>query len=227
MTHTGEKRVKKIILGRVIKKNVWLLMGQLLLLATFTCAYALPGFYVQGQIGWGGMHTKSYEADGVILNKVRRRGFSSAAGRVAFGYLWKHRAWDYGVEAGWGTYSQNEYNTNIGSVNRQYKGYNVDLLLALQYNFNPKWDVEIKGGTAYVMQNFEQNRSQPLNIDSSQLRPEAAAGIGYHLSKRLSAHLDYHHIFAHIPDPLAPENTDKTQIASVDAIMLGLRYHFV
>ena len=194
------------------------------LLALAGLANAAPGFYAEGQLGYGGMYTKHYHENATV-NDVSRLGF---AGRVALGYLIQpaNTKFNYGVEAGWGTYVHNEYNTTTGNVNREYKGYHYDALGVIGYDFAPKWMGFAKAGAAFVLQNFRRNTAV-LNIDSHKFEPELAAGMEYRLNRKLDLNVTYSYIWGNTPDPLSSANNQISKVASVRTVLLGLCYHFV
>lgn len=195
-------------------------------------ANAAPGAYVQVQGGVGGMDTTDYSDGSGPYNEVSIR--SGAAYRLAGGYLWGQDQLNYGVEAGYSSYPDNEYTVNVYgySLTETYKGHYIDLLGVAKYNFSSNSESGLyvigKVGAALVSQKFEVSDNYgyaSYTDDKQEVKPEAALGIGYDFNKNVSLDLTFNHVFADQADPNGSES-DATQIASVSTLLVGLTYHF-
>ncbi|MCL9780167.1 porin family protein [Vibrio sp. S4M6] len=200
-------------------------------------SYAAPGAYVGVNLGSGRMDTPD-----VDLASLATGGATSAsdelgggAGSIDLGYLWGQEKLNYGIELGASKYADNKYTVNyVGeTLNRTYKGYNVDLMGVIKYNFESRYNVFAKGGAAYTSQEFDVDKAGVLNNHSSdknhKILPKIELGVGYDYQNGFGVNVAYSHIFGDSPAAFTDSNAtadDLNKVASVDMFTIGVTYRF-
>ncbi len=172
-------------------------------------------------------------------NWVRLRGGSDDgwAGRINIGYNINQF---FAVELGGGAWSDADYKwraydpTNtvfLGNGTGDVNSYMVDLLAKVTYPFENGFKVFAKGGGAYVWSNTDIKRTlipfapfvrTKADSSESEVRPEAAAGIGYNIDDNWSVSAQYTYIWGNNNNPLRGDNIPDLQMATV-----GVQYDVV
>lgn len=175
---------------------------------------------------------------GTAGNRVRLKGGSEdgIAGRIFIGYNVNEF---FGVELGGAAWSQADYNGNIydptdttflGKARGNQNTWDIDLLAKVTYPFENGFKVFAKGGGAYVWSNTDISRNTmainaPLtrakaDSSESELRPEAAVGIGYNIDDNWSVNAQYAYIWGNNDNPLKGGTIPDLQQATI-----GVQYN--
>ena len=202
----------------------------------------LPGFYVGVGAGFGGIITsKLNDADknlGGGNDSYDIRGF---AARGFLGYLWampRVQNLQLGAELGYNYYGKNKY--TLGPVSTRdawnYSGWNADLLAVGKYNLaDTGFSVIGKVGAAYVNQKLSvtQTGYGVLNPawakTNNKIKPEGVIGLGYDINQHIDATVLYYYVFGNTPGHVSDAGVSQSslnKVASVDAILFNLAYHF-
>jgi OmpA-OmpF porin, OOP family len=225
----------------MLKKLVYSSMtATALFAATLAHATALPGVYVNAQIGYANTHMSNqtnfakFGSQAFIPFNANKKNLSNngLAGRIALGYQFNQ---NFAIEAGYLQLSHNEVTgvTELtpepllaGKVKLQQHA--VDLLAKGIIPINSKFNVYGKLGVAYLTTNINgkfmmpegQSSTVDLNnytqIDRHTLAPEAAIGISYDLTPQVSLDTSWTHI-----QPIG-----HIKPGNIDFFVMGLGYNF-
>lgn len=202
---------------------------------------AVSGPYIGAQIGIGGMDTKKLSQETKeefpTIHKEDIHHWDPIVGRIFGGYLWSQDALSYGAELGFAMYPDNTYKLEDNQsgptkYNYKYEGYNIDLLGVVKYVVANNLNVFGKAGVAYASQKFSlKTESSSMDKTEYEFLPEVAVGVGYDINQNVAIDLTYSHIFGKSPKEYSdatdlPKDLYK-DVASVDALMLGINYHIV
>lgn len=159
------------------------------------------------------------------------------AGRLAVGYLMNVATnFNAGVETGFSLYQGPHFKIN-DSANKfegTSYGYDIDLLGVAKYNFTNSFNVFGKAGAVYATQksegkikgDFYNEELKGGKMSDHKFAPKAALGIGYNINQNFEVTLAYSHVFGKTwKESFLTSN--KNNIISTDAILVGLTYNFV
>lgn len=185
----------------------------------------------------GGVSKMYFDHDQLSPSIDEKHDGWDISGRFLVGYAWQVATKVYlGIEAGYSAYAGSEFKGTTpdgrsGFIN--IKGYQVDLLGVVQYNFTNHFNAFVKAGAAYVWQTFDANGSLTLAdigltvpIEGNQTRGDNAAGkavvgLGYDFTNTFGITLSYSQLFGtDSPDEL-------NDIISTGSVYLGIVYRFV
>lgn len=204
-----------------------LMMGALISVMSIP-AFAKGNFYVSMQGGIGGMDTEQVVLDGMPYMSYSLRNGNSW--RPAIGYLFDlSNGANLGVELGYATYANNEYEL-INGATQTFHGHYIDLLGIGKLHFNSTNDgfyTELKAGAAFVTQQFDGENTTGLYVQNNTYgaAPEIGIGLGYDFEQPIGIDLTVNRVFANQASPQdAMANSD--QIASVTTIIAGATFHF-
>lgn len=191
------------------------ILKAILLFLLPVAVFAAPGTYVTGEVG------------GVMLTDGNNHVFDTSEnptgviGRLSIGHLWGDNIVNYGVELG-GSYFPNATisDSKLNDADLTYKGYAVDLLGVVKYNFASKVFLLAKGGAAYLHQQVDLSIPYfgSFSFSGSKIAPELALGVGYQATPKVGLSLVASSIFA-------GELTERNPVAAQQALMFGLTYN--
>lgn len=204
---------------------------------------------IEGGYTWNalGSTTVSYTGETSTFTGTVPKKKHGATGRVAAGAIHYSSNPDlsYTAELGWGYYGYTTYKTVLNLINAKNSIYGVDLLLGINYQFNPMFDVFLKLGG--LLENVRMTRNTNLNsvgipvvenvtTTTSSVIPEVKLGGIYNLTNAWGISLAYMHAFGNSPSmsvtkvaTTTPVTTNIRSMGSpitLDSVTLGLEYKF-
>ncbi|MGJ3495412.1 outer membrane protein A [Piscirickettsia salmonis] len=208
------------------------MMKKILIAASVTAALGLSGtaiagggplsmpaghsIYVEGALGYVN------QQDLPDLALVSRDD-KNIGGRVAVGYMYDiDPMWGIGAELGWGYYGKTEY--SFGGESFNVKSTAWDISAVGTWHINPQFDLFAKAGMAYEDLNGSLTlNGQTISGDNEEWKPLLAIGAGYNFTPNFQVNLTYTHIFG---DDLSSNNIGDSDVATINSVLLGLRYTF-
>ncbi len=175
-------------------------------------AFALDccsGPYIGAQAGYS--HS-GYDLGGVFGDNL---GDDGAAGRAYVGYQFNQ---NIGLETGFTLFTNVDLPRDFGDI----KTAHWDLLLKVGTPIgNSGFRVDLKGGAAYIMSDFDANdiaKSSGFNDDSEkEIKPVAGVSLSYYLNRNVAVDASYIHAFG---DP----KNGALGTPNVDLVTLGLSF---
>ncbi len=210
---------------------------------------ALSGLYMGIQGGMASLDTRGIPTEIKAASKdtSQDEGFG-LSGRAFVGYLWGHNALRYGAEIGGMMYPANKYEVReyvdpddmeVTNLNWQYESYLLDLLAVGKAYVGSRVNFFVKAGLAFVDQEFkpraevvsgdeEEDFEELKDKTENEIIPEVQVGMGFTFSQNWDVNIAYLQTFGSKPKPVTSNSSGIfNRVASVQAVMLGVAYHFV
>lgn len=189
------------------------------------CGDTGAGFYVGGQLGYGGADYGSGIKNAFNVYPIHSNDEDDLAGRVYVGYQLTKI---FGIETGYTIFSDNTYKgqsaNGLTTSKSRLETQSIDLLATVGTPLTYEgFGATLKGGAAYVMSDYSHSGNgsdagfRPADSSNDRFAPAAGASIFYKLPYNTAVDISYLHIFA--PANLAAPETDL--------VTLGLSYRFV
>ncbi len=187
-----------------------------------------------------GIEPTVFDSAGAIVNPdtagnivdVDNDNHGSFAGRINIGYNFNEF---FAIELGGAGWSEADYDWDVynpagtlllASGHGDVNSYAIDLLGKVTYPFANGFKVFAKGGAAYVWSSYDLSNSlvpfapilrHDADDSHSQLRPEAAVGIGYNIDDNWSVSAQYSYIWGNNHDhhDFHDNNVPSLQLATV------------